>query len=128
MTRSHGGGEQAHPLESMWPLAGIRAEGVYFYNQAIAAYHDDVQVSVVDHGRMVMFGSYSYLALNGHPRIDRAAQEAISRYGTGTHGARLLAGTLEIHRELEAELARFKGTRAAVTESSQFIGGEELEL
>lgn len=93
---------------------------MYFYNQAIAAYHDNVQVSVVDHGRMVMFGSYSYLALNGHPRIDRAAQEAISRYGTGTHGARLLAGTLEIHRELEAELARFKETRAAVTFSSGY--------
>jgi 8-amino-7-oxononanoate synthase len=120
MARSHAGGEQAHSMESLWPIAGIRAEGVYFYNQAIEAYHDDVQVSVLDHGRMVMFGSYSYLALNGHPRIDCAAQEAISRYGTGTHGARLLAGTLEIHRELEAELARFKQTPAAVTFSSGY--------
>lgn len=120
MSKSQNGETQDHPLEPMWPLARIRAEGVYFYNQAIDAYPDDAQVSVVDHGRMVMFGSYSYLALNGHPRIDRAAQEAISRYGTGTHGARLLAGTLAIHRELEAELARFKGTRAAVTFSSGF--------
>jgi 8-amino-7-oxononanoate synthase len=117
---SLGTGKQAHRLEPMWPLERIRAEGFYFYNQAIEAYHDDVQVSVAGHCRMVMFGSYSYLGLNGHRRIDRAAQEAISRYGTGTHGARLLAGTLEIHRELEAELARFKGTRAAVTFTSGF--------
>lgn len=120
MTRPHGTERQDHPLESMWPLARIRAEGVYFYNQAIDACPGGAQVSVADHGRMVMLGSYSYLALNGHPRIDQAAQEAISRYGTGTHGARLLAGTLAIHHELEAELARFKGARAAVTFTSGF--------
>ena len=109
-----------HPFEPLWPLAKIREGGVYFYNQAIEAYHEDEHVSVADHGRMILFGGNSYLALNGHPRITRAAQEAIARYGTGIHGARLLAGTLEIHRELEAELARFKSTESAVTLTSGY--------
>ncbi|HEX7180394.1 MAG TPA: aminotransferase class I/II-fold pyridoxal phosphate-dependent enzyme [Thermoanaerobaculia bacterium] len=110
----------SHPFEPFWPIQKIREEGVYFYRQAIETYHDDERVRVADHGRMILFGSYSYLALNGHPRINRAAQDAISRYGTGTHGTRLLAGTLDVHRELEAELARFKGAESAVTFTSGY--------
>jgi 8-amino-7-oxononanoate synthase len=109
-----------HRFEPFWPIAKIREEGFFFYRQAIEAYPGDENVEVAGHDRMILFGSYSYLALNGHPRINRAAQEAISRYGTGAHGARLLAGTLGIHRELEAELARFKGTEAAVTFTSGY--------
>lgn len=109
-----------HSFEPFWPIAKMREEGVYFYRQSIETYHEDEQVRITGHGDMVLFGSYSYLALNGHPRIDRAAQEAISRYGTGSHGVRLLAGTLDVHRELEAELARFKGAEAAVTFSSGY--------
>lgn len=109
-----------HPFEPFWPIARIREEGVFFYRQAIEAYHEDEHVAVADHGDMILFGSYSYLALNGHPRINQAAQDAIARYGTGTHGTRLLAGTLDLHRELEAELARFKGAESAVTFSSGY--------
>lgn len=76
---------------------------------------------VVIRGReMAMFASYSYLGLIGHPRINAAAHEAIERYGTGTHGARMLAGTLEVHHELERELAAFKRTADAVTFTSGF--------
>jgi glycine C-acetyltransferase len=109
-----------HSFEPFWPVAQLREEGVYFYRQAIEAYQEDEHVEVAGHGEMILFGSYSYLGLNGHPRINQAAQEAIVRYGTGTHGARLLAGTLGIHRELEEELARFKGTASAVTFSSGY--------
>src|SRR5215216_1900381 len=111
---------QSYSFEPSWPLARILEEGVFFYNQEIEAYHDDEHVSVTDHGRMILLGSNSYLALNGHPRINQAAQDAISRYGTGIHGARLLAGSLPIHRELETELARFKGTEAAITFTSGY--------
>ena len=109
-----------HSFETFWPVSQLREEGVYFYRQAIEAYEEDEHVEVAGHGGMTLFGSYSYLALNGHPRINQAAVEAIARYGTGAHGARLLAGTLEIHRELEAELARFKGAEAALTFSSGY--------
>lgn len=66
------------------------------------------------HGREVtLFSSYSYLGLNGHPRIDAAARDAIDRYGTSPGGVRVLTGTLALHREVEAKLATFLGVEAA---------------
>lgn len=62
---------------------------------------------------LVAFSSYSYLGLIGHPRLEHAVNEAVARYGTSTGGARLLTGTLELHLELEEELARFLGCDAA---------------
>jgi glycine C-acetyltransferase len=70
---------------------------------------------------MLMMSSYDYLGLIGHPRIDRAAMEAIKRYGTSTSGARLLTGTLDIHEQVERDLAEFKGTEAALTFSSGYM-------
>ena len=70
---------------------------------------------------MLFLGSYSYLGLNNHPRINAAAKAAIDRFGTGAHGVRLLAGTLSVHHELEAKIAQMKGTEAAVVFSSGFM-------
>ena len=67
-----------------------------------------------------MYASYSYLGLVGHPRINKAAREAVDRFGTGTHGVRTLAGSLTIHRELEETIAAFKKAEAAVTFSSGY--------
>src|SRR5262245_29328418 len=78
----------------------LLAEGKYFYNQPIEELTGGVRVRTA--GReMLMFASYSYLGLIGHPKINAAAKAAIDEYGTGTHGVRLLAGTLKLHRELE---------------------------
>ncbi len=57
----------------------------------------------------------------GHPKINQAAIDAVNKYGTGTHGVRLLAGTLKIHHELEETIAAFKETEAAVTFSSGYV-------
>lgn len=69
---------------------------------------------------VVMFSSYSYLGLIGHPRLALAVKEAVERYGTSTGGVRLLTGTLELHLELEQELARFLGQQAAATFGSGY--------
>ncbi len=74
-----------------------------------------------DGHEMLMMSSYDYLGLIGDPRIDRAATEAIHQYGTSTSGARLLTGTLDVHRRMEAELAAFKGTEDALTVSSGYM-------
>ncbi len=74
-----------------------------------------------DGHQMLMMSSYDYLGLIGDPRIDGAAQRAIARYGTSTSGARLLTGTLDIHAEMERDLAAFKGTEAALTVSSGYM-------
>ncbi len=67
------------------------------------------------------FCTYSYLGLLRHPRVQRAAQAAIRRYGSGTHGVRLLGGNLQIHQALEARIAGFLGRQAALVLSSGYM-------
>jgi glycine C-acetyltransferase len=76
---------------------------------------------IADGQPMLMLSSYDYLGLIGDPRIDQAAIQAISRYGTSTSGARLLTGSLDIHRSMEADLAAFKGTEDCLTFSSGYL-------
>jgi len=70
---------------------------------------------------MLMLSSYDYLGLIGDPRIDEAAIEAVRKYGTGTGGARLLTGTLDLHHAVERDLAALKGTEAALVFSSGYM-------
>ena len=74
-----------------------------------------------DGHQMLLLSSYDYLGLNGHPRVERAAMEALAKYGTSTGGARLLTGTLDLHQEMERAIAEYKGTEAAVTYSSGYL-------
>jgi 8-amino-7-oxononanoate synthase len=69
---------------------------------------------------LVMFSSYSYLGLIGHPRIGAAVNAAVERFGTSTGGVRLLTGTLELHHELEHELAQLLGQEGAATFASGY--------
>lgn len=105
----------------LWPFDDLNHRNLYFYLEAIEEYRANCRVAVAGHGEMLMLGGYSYLGLNGHPKINRAAQDAIEKYGTGTHGVRLLAGTLDLHRHLESRIAAFKQTEAAVTFSSGYF-------
>jgi 8-amino-7-oxononanoate synthase len=99
--------------------AQSRAHDLYFYNQPIEEILGGAKVVV--HGRtMGMYASYSYLGLIGHPRINEAAKRAIDKFGTGTNGVRLLAGTLTLHEELEETIARFKHAEAAITYTSGY--------
>jgi 8-amino-7-oxononanoate synthase len=95
-------------------------EGFYFYLQPIEALNG-ARVTVKGRGEMLMFASYSYLGLIGHPKIDAAAKAAIDEFSSGTHGVRILAGTTRLHDELEEKIAAFKGTEAAIVFSSGYV-------
>lgn len=97
----------------------LQALDLYFYNQPITELRGGARV-LVNNREMGMYASYSYLGLVGHPKINRAAHEAVDKYGTGTHGVRFLAGSLSIHDELEETIAEFKGAEAAITYSSGY--------
>lgn len=71
--------------------------------------------------RLLLLSSYSYLGLNGHPRINAAAKKATETIGTGLHAARLIGGTTEIHRDLERTLASFKRTEDALLFSTGYM-------
>jgi len=100
-------------------VADLQAADLYYYNQPVSELRGGARVMV--RGReMGMFASYSYLGLIDHPKINEAAKAAIDRFGTGSHGVRMLAGTLTIHGELEEMIASFKGTEAAITYTSGY--------
>jgi 8-amino-7-oxononanoate synthase len=62
----------------------------------------------------IMLGSNNYLGLTGDPRVAAGARAALDRYGTGLTGSRLLNGTIDLHLELERELAAWMGTEDAI--------------
>lgn len=93
--------------------------GVYPYYRPISSGQDPV-VTMADGSKVLMFGSNSYLGLSDDPRLKEAAIAAIRKYGTSCSGSRFLNGTLDIHEELEAKLAKFVGKDASVTYSTGF--------
>jgi glycine C-acetyltransferase len=100
-------------------VAGLRAANLYFFNRPVTELRGGARV-LVDGREMGMYASYSYLGLLGHPRIGAAARAAVEKYGTGTHGVRMLAGTLTLHVDLEETIADFKHAQAAITYSSGY--------
>jgi 8-amino-7-oxononanoate synthase len=68
--------------------------------------------------RLIMCGSNNYLGLTTHPKVRQASIEAIERYGTSCTGSRFANGTLELHEQLERELAEWVGKPAALVFST----------
>jgi 8-amino-7-oxononanoate synthase len=64
--------------------------------------------------RLIMCGSNNYLGLTTHPKVRQAAIDAIHTFGTSCTGSRFLNGTLEMHEQLERELAEWVGKEAAL--------------
>jgi len=89
-----------------------REQGIYPYFKPLSE-TEGTEVVIGEH-RLIMIGSNNYLGLTTHPRVRKAAIEAIERYGTSCTGSRFLNGTLELHKELERRLARFLGKEAAL--------------
>lgn len=96
----------------------VKAKGVYPYFRCIES---GQSTEVIMSGRKVlMFGSNSYLGLTDDPRVKEAAIEATRKYGTGCAGSRFLNGTLDLHLQLEKELAEFVGKEDAIIYSTGF--------
>jgi len=75
---------------------------------------------VVDGKKVLNFCSNNYLGLANHPAIVKAARKATKTYGVGPGAVRTIAGTMDLHIELEKRLAAFKGVEAAITFQSGF--------
>jgi glycine C-acetyltransferase len=73
-----------------------------------------------DHRSVVNLSSNNYLGLTTHPRLRERALEAVKTFGVGSGSVRTIAGTMEIHMELERRLAEFKKVEAVVVFQSGF--------
>ena len=98
--------------------AQLREVGLYPYFRTISS-AQDTEV-MIDGKKVLMLGSNSYLGLTNHPKIKAAAQAAVEKYGTGCAGSRFLNGTLDIHLELEAALAKLVNKEAVLLYSTGF--------
>jgi len=74
-----------------------------------------------DGKKVLNFCSNNYLGLASHPQITEAAINAIKQYGVGTGAVRALSGNSVLHEQLEAELAKFKGTESVMVVQSGFV-------
>lgn len=74
---------------------------------------------VLNGKEVIMMCSNNYLGFANHPRLKKAAKEAIDRWGFGAGAVRQIAGTMEIHLELEEMLAKYKNTEASLV----FVAG-----
>ncbi len=69
---------------------------------------------------IIQLSSNNYLGLTTHPRLVAAARRAVEEFGAGPGAVRTIAGTMSLHLELEARLARFKSTEAALVFQSGY--------
>jgi glycine C-acetyltransferase len=99
-------------------LEALREQGLF---RPLRILSDEQRATTVVDGRQVVnLSSNNYLGLTTHPKLRERALDAIRRYGVGTGSVRPIAGTLEIHMELERRLAAFKKTEAVVVLQSGF--------
>ena len=99
-------------------LQALRDTGLY--NQIRTLESPQGAWLIVDQERVLNFCSNNYLGLADHPRLVEAAKDAADEYGVGPGAVRSIAGTLDLHIELEKRLAEFKRVEKAITFQSGF--------
>ena len=99
-------------------LDTLKEQGLYRQLRILDG--EQSHTSTFDHRSVVNLSSNNYLGLTTHPKLREAALDAVRRFGAGSGSVRTIAGTMEIHMELERRLAAFKQTEAVVVFQSGF--------
>ncbi|MDQ7828700.1 MAG: glycine C-acetyltransferase [Armatimonadota bacterium] len=99
-------------------LEALRRQGLFRWPRVLSGPQEPV--ATYDGRQVINLCSNNYLALANHPRLKAAAVRAVEALGVGPGAVRTIAGNLEIHRLLEAELAAFKHTEATLLYQSGF--------
>lgn len=99
--------------------AEVHDKALYPWFRAIE--RNDGTRAIINGREVIMAGSNNYLGLTSDPRVKEAAMNAIDQYGTGCTGSRFLNGTLDLHIELERQLAEFMGKEACILFSTGYM-------
>jgi len=99
-------------------MAQLRADGLYRSLRILDG--EQKAEATFDHKSVINLSSNNYLGLTTHPKLREAALDAVKRLGVGSGSVRTIAGTMELHMELERRIAVFKRTEAAVVFQSGF--------
>ena len=114
--------DKVHDNERLAQLQAARELDVVPYFRELEG--PTLPVVEMEGASRIMLGSNNYLGLTSDERVRQAAIDAVHRYGTGLTGSRFLNGTVNIHLELEAELAEWMGTESALV----FTTGHQANL
>jgi len=99
-------------------LEDMKAKHLYFRMKVLEG--EQKPVAVFDGKEVINLSSNNYLGLTTHPRLRRAAIDAIRKFGVGSGAVRSIAGTMKMHMDLEEQIARFKKVEACVVFQSGF--------
>src|SRR3982751_6558728 len=99
-------------------LEDLKKKGTHFKLRVLE--DEQAPVCTFDGKKVINLASNNYLGLTTHPKLREAALAAIEKYGVGSGSVRTIAGTMDIHIELERRLAAFKKTEAVVVFQSGF--------
>lgn len=113
---------KAREFERLDQLKAARALGALPYFHVLEG--PTLPVVQMEGARRIMLGSNNYLGLTGDARVKQGARDALDRYGTGLTGSRFLNGTIDLHVELERELAEWMGNEDAIV----FTTGHQANL
>jgi 8-amino-7-oxononanoate synthase len=113
---------KAREFERLDQLKAARELGALPYFHVLEG--PTLPVVQMEGAERIMLGSNNYLGLTGDARVKQGAQDALDRYGTGLTGSRFLNGTIDLHVELEHELAEWMGTEDAIV----FTTGHQANL
>ena len=113
---------KAREFERLEQLRAAREIGALPYFHVLEG--PTLPVVEMEGQRRIMLGSNNYLGLTGDERVKQGARDALDRYGTGLTGSRFLNGTIDLHVELERELAEWFGTEDALV----FTTGHQANL
>ena len=101
-------------------LNWIKKQGLYPDIRVAESCATDPEV-IIDGKKVLMFSSNNYLGLANDERVKLKMIEAAKKYGMGSGGSRLLSGNIDIHNELEKQIADFKGEESAITFSAGYM-------
>lgn len=99
-------------------IDGLKEQGLYNRIRTIGS--PQGAWLTVDGKNVLNFCSNNYLGLANHPKVVEAAKEATNKYGVGPAAVRSIAGTMDVHVQLEQRLAKFKGAEDVITFQSGF--------
>ena len=100
-------------------LDELRQEGLFRTMRLLQGEQQSSRV-ILDGREVLLLCSNNYLGLTNHPALKEAAIRAVECFGTGSGASRLVSGNMELHEALEARIAAFKGTEAALVFNSGY--------
>ncbi|MFA7447674.1 MAG: glycine C-acetyltransferase [Weeksellaceae bacterium] len=100
-------------------LADLDNQGL-FKRERIIASHQAAEITLQNGSKLLNFCANNYLGLSDHPDVIKASQDTLDRRGFGMSSVRFICGTQDIHKELEAKIAKFLGMEDAILYAAAF--------